>query len=224
MPSRKERLLQVEVWSDVVCPWCYIGKRRLEKAIAEFDHAVDVEVIWRSFQLDPSFPAGVQQPVHEYLAAKYGTSPAQARAMTDRTTALAAQEGLAFDTDRARMVNTFDAQRLIQLAKQHGRAAEMVECLKRAHHIEGEAVDDRLTLIRLGTDAGVPAEEVAQVLATDEYSHDVREDTRLARAFGATGVPFFVLERAFGVSGAQPVETFLSALRAAHEHTGTAGG
>lgn len=214
--------MRVEVWSDVVCPWCYIGKRRLEKAIAEFDQADELEVIWRSFQLDPAFPAGVQQPVHDYLASKYRTSPAQARAMTDRTTALAAQEGITFDTDRARMVNTFDAHRLIHLAKQHGLAADMVERLKRAHHVEGEAVDDPKTLVRLSAEVGVPTDEVERVLATEEHAVEVRDDIQAARAFGATGVPFFVLDRAFAVSGAQPVETFLSALRTAHDHTSKA--
>ncbi len=212
--------MQVEVWSDVVCPWCYIGKRRLERAIAELGDGTEVEVIWRSFQLDPSFPAGIQQPVHEYLAEKYRTTIAQARAMTDRTTALAAQEGLPFDTERARMVNTFDAHRLIQLAKRHGRGAQMVERLKRAHHIEGLAVDDTKILTRLGVEAGIPAEAVEQVLSTDEYSQEVHYDIRLARSFGITGVPFFAIDRTYGVSGAQPVEIFLSALRTAQEQSG----
>ncbi|MDX3850669.1 DsbA family oxidoreductase [Streptomyces sp. AK02-01A] len=214
--------IRVEVWSDVVCPWCYIGKRRLEKALAGFEHADEVEVVWRSFQLDPAYPKGPGRPVYEALAEKTGGSTAQVRAMTAQVAALAEQEGLVYDFDRATMANTFDAHRLAQLAKAHGLGAEMHERLLSAQLTEGESLGDTETLVRLGAEVGVPADEARRVLAGDEYAADVAADIREARTLGATGVPFFVLDRAYGVSGAQPVETFLSALRQAHHHSGAA--
>lgn len=214
--------MRVEVWSDVVCPWCYIGKRRLEKALAAFDHADEVEVVWRSFQLDPAHPKGVREPIYEHLAKKFGGSPAEVRAMTDQVKTLAAQDGLAYDFDRATAVNTFDAHRVAHLAKAHGLGNEMHERLLRAHLSEGETVDDTETLVRLAAEVGVPADAVTRVLASDEYTRDVEDDIRQAQMFGATGVPFFVLDRAYGISGAQPVETFLSALRTAYDQAGVA--
>jgi predicted DsbA family dithiol-disulfide isomerase len=213
--------VRVEVWSDVVCPWCYIGKRRLERALEGFEHAGEVEVEWRSFQLDPSHPKGVRQPVYESLAQKTGGSTAQVRAMTDRVKALGAEEGLEYDFENAISVNTFDAHRLTHLAKAHGLGAETHERLMRAQLIEGETLDDVETLVRLGAEVGVPADEARRVLAGDDHTRDVEEDIREARMLGANGVPFFVLDRTYGVSGAQPVEMFLSALRTAYEHEGT---
>jgi predicted DsbA family dithiol-disulfide isomerase len=207
----------IEVWSDVVCPWCYLGKRRLERALAGFEHAGEVEVVWRSFQLDPSHPKGVRQPVLQMLAAKFGGSTDQVRAMTDRVKGLAAQEGLAYDFDRAVSVNTYDAHRVTHLAKKHGLGGEMHERLLRAHLIEGEPVDDADVLARLAAEVGVPADEARQVLAGDEYTSDVEEDIREARTLGVTGVPFFALDRTYGISGAQPVEAFASALRTARD-------
>lgn len=206
--------MRLEVWSDVICPWCYIGKRRLEKALAAFEHAGEVEVEWRSFQLDPSFPMGVSKGAYEMLADKMGCSVAQARAMTEQVAALGAQEGLAYDFDRVRIVNTFDAHRLAHLAKAEGLGGAMHERLMRANLIEGETLDDHETLVRLGTEVGLDEGDARRVLGGEEYTADVDEDGRQARALGATGVPFFVLDRRYGISGAQPVETFLETLRA----------
>ncbi|GHJ37727.1 DSBA oxidoreductase [Streptomyces sp. TS71-3] len=214
--------MQIEVWSDVVCPWCYIGKRRLDRALDRFAHAGDVEVVWRSFQLDPAHRAGAREPVYEALARKTGGSPAQVRAMTGQVVELGAAEGLAYDFDRAVAVNTFDAHRLNQLGRAHGLGTQMHERLMRAHLMEGEVVDDVETLVRLGSEVGVPADDVREVLAGDAYADDVREDIREAQALGATGVPFFVLNRTYGVSGAQPVDTFLSALHRAAGAPGAA--
>ncbi|MBP2706185.1 DsbA family oxidoreductase [Microbispora sp. RL4-1S] len=213
--------MRVEVWSDVVCPWCYIGKRRLEKAVERFEHAENVEVVWRSFQLDPSHAKGVRMPVYDMLAAKTGGSAEQVRAMTDRVKALAADEGLTYDFDRAVAVNTLDAHRVIHLAGTLGLGAEAHERLLRAHLIEGETVDDHETLTRLATEVGVPEDDARRVLAGDEYARDVEGDFSEARALGITGVPFFVLDRAYGVSGAQPVDTLLAALTTAYEREGT---
>ena len=207
--------MQIEVWSDIVCPWCYLGKRRLEKAIARFEHADEVEVVWRSFQLDPGYPKGAAAPVYERLAAKYGGSIDQIRAMTDRVKSLAAEEGLAYDFDHSVMANTFDAHRLTHLAKAHGLGPQMHERLMQAQLIEGENVDDAETLVRLGAEVGLPAAEVRKVLAGDEYAQDVTADIAQAQAYGASGVPFFVLDRRYGISGAQPTEVFLEALRTA---------
>ncbi|AVT29024.1 disulfide bond formation protein DsbA [Plantactinospora sp. BC1] len=212
--------MQLEVWSDIVCPWCYLGKRRLETALGQFEHADEVEVVWRSFQLDPSYPKGEPRPVPEALREKLGASPAQVAAMQGHVTALAAEEGLDYHLDRSIMANTFDAHRLTHLAREYGLGTELHERLMRANLIEAENVDDPETLVRLGTDVGVPAEAARRVLAGDEYAKDVEADIAQARAFGANGVPFFVLDRRYGISGAQPVEAFLSALRTAHQESG----
>lgn len=213
--------MQIDVWSDVICPWCYIGKRRLERALAQFEHAGDVVTLWHSFELDPSYPKGRREPVHQMLANKTGAPAAQVRMMTDRVTALGAQEGLAYDLDRAVAVNTFDAHRLTHLAKAYDLGNQMHERLLRAHLIEGELVDDVDALVRLAGEVGVPGDAVRRVLAGDEYAGDVEADVRQARAYGATGVPFFVLDGRYGVSGAQPVEVFGSALRRAYAQAAT---
>lgn len=206
----------VEIWSDIVCPWCYIGKRRLEAALGAFEHAGDVELVWRSFQLDPSVPRGTSEPVYDSLAKKFGQSREQIKAMTAQVAGLAEAEGLHYDFARAVNLNTFDAHRLIHLAKAHGLGAEAHERLMRANLIEGETLDTP-SLVRLGAEIGVPAAEAQRVLDGDDYTGDVEEDIRQARAYGATGVPFFVLNQAYGVSGAQSAEVFLQALRTAHE-------
>jgi predicted DsbA family dithiol-disulfide isomerase len=207
--------VRIDVWSDVVCPWCYIGKRRLESALERFEHADEVEIHWHSFQLDPSHPEGERRPVFETLAQKTGAPIAQVNAMTRQVTELAAAEGLHYELDRAVSVNAFDAHRLSHLAAAHGLGDQMHERLLRAHLGEGEAVDDPGTLVRLGAEVGVPEDEARKVLDGDAYAEAVRADAAEARRYGATGVPFFVLNRAYGVSGAQSAGTFLSALRGA---------
>jgi predicted DsbA family dithiol-disulfide isomerase len=207
--------VKIEVWSDVVCPWCYIGKRRLQKALAQFDGAGDVEVSWRSFQLDPSQRRGDNQPTTEMLSGKYGVPAAQAQAMQDRVTALAAEEGLAYHLDRSLTANTFDAHRLTHFAATRDLADGIHERLFRAALVEGEAVDDTETLVRIGTEVGLPADEVRKVLDSDAYADEVRDDIREARALGANGVPFFVFDRTYGISGAQPLEVFVATLEKA---------
>ena len=208
--------VRVEIWSDIVCPWCYIGKRRLETALRSFAHADDVEIEWRSFQLDPSIPKGTAEPVYDALAKKFGGSKAQVKAMTAQVGQLAEAEGLHYDFDHAVSMNTFDAHRLIHLAKAHGLGAQAHERLMRASLMEGATLDTP-TLVRLGTEIGVPAAAAEKALAGDDYTADVEDDIRQARLYGATGVPFFVLNQAYGVSGAQPAEVFLQALRTAYE-------
>jgi predicted DsbA family dithiol-disulfide isomerase len=206
--------VKIEVWSDIICPWCYIGKRRLESALANFEHPVEIE--WRSFQLDPEFPKGKAIPVYDALAQKFGGGPAQVREMTGRVSELAAIEGLHYDYDHAVMVNTFDSHRLAHHAKSQGLGPEMHERLMRAQLIEGANLGDVDTLVRLAEEIGV--EDARPVVTSDQYTTDVEDDIREARLLGATGVPFFVLDRKYGVSGAQPVEVFEQALQTAQEN------
>jgi predicted DsbA family dithiol-disulfide isomerase len=207
--------VKVEIWSDIVCPWCYIGKRRFETALAEVDHPVEIE--WKSFQLDPGFPRGKAIPVYDALAEKFGGGREQVREMTDRVKALAAIEGLDYDFEHGVMVNTFDAHRLAHHAKSQGLGPEMHERLMRAQLIEGQTVNDVDVLVRLAEEIGV--EGARPVVTSDQYTADVETDIREARQLGATGVPFFVLDRKYGVSGAQPAEVFVQALRTAAENS-----
>jgi predicted DsbA family dithiol-disulfide isomerase len=205
--------VEVEIWSDIACPWCYIGKRRFEAALTEFEHADDVNVTWRSFELDPSAPAEQPGDRTARIAEKYGVSVEQAQAMGQRVTDAAAGEGLEFRFDIARSANTFDAHRLVQLAADHGLQHAMKERLMRAYFTDGELVSDRDTLVRLASEVGLPEAEVRELLAGDRYTDRVRADERDATALGISAVPTFVIDRAFGASGAQPPETLLEFLR-----------
>ncbi len=212
---RYKRRMDVEIWSDVVCPWCYIGKRRFERALAEFDHRGEVSVTWRSFQLDPNAAATSEGDPIDRLAAKYGMSRATAEAAQARVTANAATAGLDFHLDRARSGNTFDAHRLIHYAKSVGNQDMLKERLMAAYFIEGAAIGEHEALARLAVEVGLDEPAVREVLDGDAYADDVRHDELEARELGITGVPFFVLDRAYGVSGAQPSETMLAALQQA---------
>jgi predicted DsbA family dithiol-disulfide isomerase len=212
--------MKIEIWSDIACPWCYVGKRRFESALAQFEHADDVEVVWRSFELDPNAPRLREGSQHEHLAEKYGMPVERARAMNERMTSEGKKEGIEFDFDRVRMGNTFDAHRLVHLAAESGRAAAMKERLMRAYFTEGESLADSDTLVRLGAEAGLDADRVREVVGSDAYATDVRADEQRARALGITGVPFFAIDERYGVSGAQPAEVLLGAVRQAYEETG----
>lgn len=207
--------MQVEIWSDVVCPWCLIGKRRFESALAGFAHRDDVEVRWRSFELDPAAPAERGEPLIEHLASKYGTSVEQAEQMQTHMAAQAAEEGVTFRLDRARPGNTFDAHRVLHLAADRGVQDAVKERLLTAYLCEGEAIGHADVLARLAGEAGLDAEAALEVLSGDAYADEVRADEATARALGISGVPFFVLDRAFGVSGAQPAAVLTDALEQA---------
>lgn len=211
--------MKVEIWSDVVCPWCYIGKRRFESALASFSHRDDVEVVWRSFELDPSAPALRTGDPAQRLAEKYGMSVQQAQANQDRLTQMAAAEGLDFHFDKAQSGNTFDAHRLLHLANQHGVQGQAKERLMRAYFSDGEPIGDTETLVRLIAEVGVPAEEARTTLASDTYAEDVRAEEQEASELGITGVPFFVVDRRYGVSGAQPSDVLLQVLERAWSET-----
>ena len=207
--------MKVEIWSDVVCPWCYIGKRRFEAALERFDAADSVEITWRSFQLNPDYPVGSHETHDAYLAHKLGVSPAQIEQLNQRVVALAAAEGLDYHFETYVTVNTFDAHRVTHLAKALGLGLPIHERFLRAQLVEGEILDDPDTLVRLAAEVGVPETETRRVLASDAYAAEVRGDIEEARAIGVNGVPFFVLDRRYGISGAQPAELFLEALQAA---------
>lgn len=207
--------LTVDIWSDVVCPWCYIGKRRYESALARFAHRDEVTVTWRSFELDPEAPRSTDLPAAERLAGKYAMSVEQAEAMHAQMTELAAAEGLEFHLDRTRGGNTYDAHRLIHLAAAHDVQDAAKERLMRAYFTEGEPIGDPDALVRLVAEVGVDSDEARAVLDGDRYADAVREDERLAGQLGIRGVPFFVLDRRYGVSGAQPADLLLQALEQA---------
>ena len=211
--------MKVEIWSDVVCPWCYIGKRRFESALAQFAHRDDVEVEWRSFELDPSTEsahAAGEGPAHaELIAAKYGMPLDRARAAVASVTEAAAGEGLDFHLDTSLRSNTFDAHRLIHLAADRGLQDEAEERFMRAYFSQSEPVGDAGTLVRLAVEVGLDRAEAEQVLAGDGYADAVRSDEAEARALGISGVPFFVVDRKYGVSGAQPADQLLAVLERA---------
>jgi len=207
--------MHVEIWSDIVCPWCYVGKRRFEAALEQFAHRAEVTVTWRSFELDPGAPRERDVDGATHLAEKYGTSRVQAEHMQAHMTEVAAGEGLDFRFDRARAGNTFDAHRLLHLAEAHGRQDALKERFMRGYLTEGEPIGDPEALQRLAVDAGLPEDEVREVLATDQYADAVRDDERTASGLGISAVPFFVVDRSIGASGAQPAELLLDLLRRA---------
>jgi predicted DsbA family dithiol-disulfide isomerase len=206
--------MRVDIWADIVCPWCYIGHRRFSRALGGFEHRDQVEVVYRSFELDPAIPPGQATPILDLLAAKYGLSPAQAREAEAGVAATAAGEGLEFTADRV-MGNTFDAHRLVHLGREQDRQGPVLERLYRAYFAEGRPVFDPGDLAGLAAEAGLDPGDARQALDDGSYADDVRADEDQATSLGIGGVPFFVLDGKLGVSGAQPAETFARALRQA---------
>ncbi|MGW6294618.1 DsbA family oxidoreductase [Streptomyces sp. NPDC055058] len=206
--------MRVEIWSDIACPWCYVGKARFEKALSAFPHRDEVEVVHRSFELDPGRAKDDIEPVLTMLTRKYGMSEEQAQAGEENLATQAAAEGLPYRTRDRDHGNTFDMHRLLHHAREQGRQSELLDRLYRANFAEERSVfDDDERLVGLAVDAGLDADAARAVLADPEaYAAEVREDEREAAQLGARGVPFFVLDRSYGVSGAQPVEVFGRAL------------
>jgi predicted DsbA family dithiol-disulfide isomerase len=207
--------LAIDVWSDIVCPWCAIGKRRLEQALAKFPHADDVAIVWRAFELDPEAPTVRADDNVTRLAEKYGRSRAEALAMLQQMDATAAKEGLEFHLTKARSGNTFDGHRVLHLAAERGLQGVVKERLMRGYMSEGESIGEHEVLVKLAAEAGLDADEVRAVLASDRYASEVREEEAAARSLGITGVPFFVLGGKYAVSGAQPANVMLGALEKA---------
>ncbi len=212
-------MMKVEIWSDVMCPFCYIGKRKFEKALNEFPGKDQIEVTWKSFQLDPTTVTDPSLNTIDHLAEKKGWSKEQARETTAHVSNIAKQVGLDFHFDKAVVANSFDAHRLSHLAKKYGKQNELEEKLFSAYFTEGKNTADHATLLQIGTEIGLDKTEVSALLNSDLYADKVEEDIDQAQQIGVRGVPFFVLDRKYAVSGAQEPPAFLQALtRAYDEH------
>lgn len=209
--------MQIEIWSDVVCPFCYIGKRRFESALAEFPGKEKVEITWRSFQLDPDAASGTGLSVTEYLAQRKGIPLEQARELNAYVTEQAAALGLTFDFDKAVITNTLDAHRLIHLAKAHGKQDAAEELFFRSYFTDGLDLGDHEVLVSLGIQLGIDELKVRDLLNSDLYADAVDHDQYQAQQLGARGVPFFVFNNKYGVSGAQAKEVFLEVLEKASQ-------
>ncbi len=205
--------MKVEIWSDVMCPFCYIGKRRFESALENFEYNNEVEVTWRSFQLNPDMQTDPDANINEYLADAKGWSLDQARQMNKRVTDMAADEGLEYNMEQAVVANSYDAHRLVQFAKDRGKADETEESLFKAYFTEGKNIADHQTLITLAEGIGIDPTEAKSILESDKYANAVNHDIQLAQNINITGVPFFLFDRKFAVSGARETEVFLKALK-----------
>lgn len=215
--------MKVDIWSDVNCPFCYIGKKKFETALAQFEHADEVEVEWHSFELDPHAVTNTELNAAQFLADKKGQTLEWAIQMQDHVKSAAAEVGLQFDFDKAIMANSFKAHRLIQLAKSKGLADEVEEALFIANFTDGKNIDDPAVLLELGKESGLQADEVQEMLEGYVYGDDVRADEEAASKIGISGVPFFIINQKLAVSGAQAPETFLGALNQAYQTAAETG-
>jgi predicted DsbA family dithiol-disulfide isomerase len=208
--------MKVQIWSDVMCPFCYIGKRRFEDALQQFEHKDDVEIEWKSFQLNPDLVTDPTINITQYLADIKGWLLDHAKQMNDHVTQMAAEVGLTYDFDKAVVANSFDAHRFAHLAKQNGLGDKAEEALFKAYFTEGKNIADHDTLTKLGTEIGLDKTEVEQTLATNTYAADVKQDITQAQHLGISGVPFFVLDNKYGISGAQATSVFLQTIEKAY--------
>ncbi|MGB7999807.1 MAG: DsbA family oxidoreductase [Anaerobacillus sp.] len=204
--------MRIEVWSDFVCPFCYIGKRRLESALQTFPQRGQVEVVFKSFELDPNAKESTGESMAELLAAKYNVSIEQAQGMCENMRQQATGENLTYDFDKMIPTNSFDAHRLVHYAKKHGKSNEMSERLFYAFFTEAKDIGDHKTLAALGEELGLDPKDIKRMLGTEEFTKEVRSDEAMGSQLGIQGVPFFVFDGKFAVSGAQPVEMFEQAL------------
>ncbi|MDO7908620.1 DsbA family oxidoreductase [Paenibacillus sp. JX-17] len=213
--------MKIDIWSDFACPFCYIGKRRFEEALEQFAHADGVRTVFRSFQLDPQASVHPSGDIHDMLAAKYGMPRAQAKAMNDQVTGQAAELGLHYDFDRVKPTNTLDAHRLAHYAASQGKGDEAAERLLKAYFIDGVNIGEHSVLTAVAEELGLSVEEVEQVLSSDKYAQDVHQDIEQGVQLGLTGVPFFVFDNKYAVSGAQPSSLFLEVLNKVWEENQT---
>lgn len=211
--------MKVDIWSDIRCPFCYIGKRNFEHALAQFPHKEQVEVIWHSFQLDPTLKTAPDMNAYDYLAKVKGMTREESIQMHTHVTRVARQAGLSFHFDKTVVANSHNAHRLIQLAKTKGLADQAEEFLFKAHFTDGKNIDDAETLVRIGVETGMKEHEVRALVSSADFAEAVRQDESQARAIGIRGVPFFIFDERFAVSGAQPTEAFLQALEKARQGT-----
>ncbi|SES92641.1 protein disulfide-isomerase [Salinibacillus kushneri] len=205
--------MKIEVWSDFVCPFCYIGKRRLEMALDQFPHSDEIEVEFRSFELDPNAPKYAEEGIYDSLALKFGSSIEQVKEMNKGIIQQAADIGLTYNYDNMKPTNTFDAHRLAKYAKTQGKEKELIENFLHGYFTENKNVGDIDTIADIAEDSGIDRDQALEVLNDETaYAGDVREDEQMAQQMGASGVPFFVINRKYSLSGAQPLDTFKEAL------------
>ncbi len=209
--------MRVDIWSDVMCPFCYIGKRHFEQALEEFEHQGKVEVVWHSFQLDPDAKPQPGKDAYTYLAERKGQSVEWSRQAHKQVTEMAARAGLHYDFDKVRIANSFDAHRLVQLARKYGKGDNMEEQLFKGHFTEGKDVGDHKVLTEMAKAIGLDEQETKNVLNSNTYAAEVQADIETAERIGVRGVPFFVINNKYGISGAQPPATFVQALNKAWE-------
>jgi protein disulfide-isomerase len=207
-----QNTLKIQIWSDILCPFCYIGKRRIERALAQFEHRDAVEIEWKSFQLDANFIASPDDNIIDHLAEKYRKDSQWAQEMVDNMTLNAKNSGLDFHFEKAILANSFNAHRLLHLAKKNGQGNELKELLFKAYLTDGKNIDDLKTLTELGHEAGLDQSTVEEVLHSKAYAKEVEEDIEMAQKIGIQGVPFFVFDNKYAVSGAQHIETFVKTL------------
>jgi protein disulfide-isomerase len=205
--------MKVEIWSDVMCPFCYIGKRRFENALAQFPHKEEIEIVWKSFLLNPSMKTDPSKNIHQYLAGIKGISIQDAKRMNSQVTEMAAAEGLVYNFEKAIVANAFNAHRFSHFAKEHKKQHEAEEKLFQAYFTDGENIDDYQTLIRLGIEIGLDGTALEAALENGMYAHDVENDVQEAQQLGVRGVPFFVFNRKYAVSGAQHSQVFSDTLQ-----------
>ncbi|XHR95779.1 DsbA family protein [Mucilaginibacter sp. UC70_90] len=205
-------MMKVEIWSDVMCPFCYIGKRRFEEALTGFEDKEQIEIEWKSFQLNPDLKTNPNISINQYLADIKGWTLDHAEQMNDHVTQMAAQAGLTYNFSKSVVANSFNAHRLAHLAKKHGLGDAAEEALFRAYFTEGRNIDDTETLIEMGKSIGLNTEEIKQTLESDTYADEVKHDIAEAQYLGVRGVPFFVMNRKYAVSGAQEVAVFKDTL------------
>jgi predicted DsbA family dithiol-disulfide isomerase len=212
-----ENQLKIQIWSDVMCPFCYIGKRRIEEALSLFDNKDSIAIEWKSFQLDPSFVATPNESIIDHLAEKYRKDTDWAQTMVDNMTENAKRSGLDFHFEKAILANSLNAHRLLHLAKKHNLSNELEELLFKAYLTDGKDVNDLKTLELLGLEVGLEKEAIENVLHSDLYANEVRQDQEQAQSIGVTGVPFFVFDNKYAVSGAQATDVFLKTLEKSWE-------
>lgn len=207
--------MKIEIWSDVMCPFCYIGKRNFETALEQFDNNQHIEVVWKSFLLDPSIPEVAEDSYHDYLVKRKNMSSSQVKGMLDNVSQAAKDVGLEYNFDKAVMVNSQNAHKLIQFAKTKGLGDQMEERLFKAFFTEGKSIADKNTLVQLGSEIGLNEADITSVFSDNTYVNLINKDIQEGQQLGVQGVPFFVLDRKYGVSGAQPPQAFLENLEVA---------
>ncbi|MFJ2619891.1 DsbA family protein [Glutamicibacter sp. NPDC087344] len=217
--TAEAKRLRVDIFSDIACPWCFIGKRRFESGLDASGLAQEVDVYWHAYQLDPTLPEHYEGSELDYLSQAKGMDPAQVQSMLQHVTAQAAEEGLSYDFANLVVANSFTALRVLEHAKQHGRGNQMKEALLSAHFEKGLDTGNVATLLQLAAEVGLDSQELGAALQAGRYTDEVNADINQARQIGVTGVPFFVLDGKYGISGAQPAEVFANALTQVHSET-----